>query len=303
MSITITKTTRGKNHLGIYLKDRRAKLDPAALGLPAMRRRTPGLRREEVAQRAFVSVTWYTWLEQGRGGVPSADVLDRLARALMLKEAEREHLFLLAQGRPPELRPLGRPTSVSPRLQQVIDAMAMCPALVKDAAWNIVAWNEAAAAVLIDYATLRPEERNVLRLVFCHPRIRSKMPDWEGTARFVTASFRAEVTRAGASESVQALVEELSRTSPEFAAMWSEHDVRSHGEGRKFVQPPHGQPIALEYSSFAVDGQPGLGVVVYTPATPADMARVEKLIASRKDASGRQAAVRADRRNLVKPIL
>ena len=85
--------------------------------------------------------------------------------------------------------------------------------------------------------------------------------------------------------------------------MWSEHDVRRHGEGRKFVQPPHGKPIVLEYSSFAVDGQPGLGVVVYTPATPADMARVEKLIASRKDASGRQAAVRVGRRNLADPVL
>lgn len=292
----ITKATKGKNHLGTYLKDRRARLDPVALGLPAMRRRTPGLRREEVAQRAFVSVTWYTWLEQGRGGVPSADVLDRISRALMLKEAEREHLFLLAQGRPPELRPSRKPAGVSPRLQRVLDALATCPALVKDAAWNIVAWNEAAAAVFMDYATLPPRERNVLRLVFCHPRIRTKLPDWEATARFVAATFRAEVTRAGTSESVQALVEELNRISPEFAAMWRENDVRVHGEGRKFVQPPRGKPIAMEYSSFAVDGQPGLAVVVYTPATPADVAQVEKLIAMHRKVSGRHLSVHANRR-------
>src|SRR6202047_3891397 len=92
------------NPLGPSLRDRRAKLDPAAFGLPATRRRTPGLRREEVAQRASVSPTWYTWLEQGRGGAPSADVLDRIARALMLTEVEREHLFLLGLGRPPEVR-------------------------------------------------------------------------------------------------------------------------------------------------------------------------------------------------------
>ncbi len=103
-----TTTTTDGNPLGTYLKDRRAKLDPAAFGLPSTRRRTPGLRREEVAQRAHVSATWYTWLEQGRGGAPSADVLDRLARALALKEVEREHLYLLAQGRPPEVRPPGR---------------------------------------------------------------------------------------------------------------------------------------------------------------------------------------------------
>src|SRR5204863_5349600 len=93
-----------ENLLGTYLKDRRAKLDPAAFGLPSTRRRTPGLRREEVAQRANVSATWYTWLEQGRGGAASADVLDRIARALVLTEVEREHLFLLGLGRPPEAR-------------------------------------------------------------------------------------------------------------------------------------------------------------------------------------------------------
>src|SRR6266699_5211128 len=107
------------NLLGTYLKDRRGKLDPAALGFPLTRRRTPGLRREEVAQRANVSATWYTWLEQGRGGAPSADVLDRIARALMLTEAEREHVFLLALGRPPEIR-YQAPESVSPRVQRVL---------------------------------------------------------------------------------------------------------------------------------------------------------------------------------------
>ena len=93
-----------ENRLGGYLKDRRTKLDPASFGLPAGRRRTPGLRREEVAQRANISPTWYTWLEQGRGGAPSADVLDRISRALMLTDVEREHLFLVGLGRPPEAR-------------------------------------------------------------------------------------------------------------------------------------------------------------------------------------------------------
>ena len=281
-----TKQTAGKNALGIYLKDRRARLDPAALGLPAMRRRTPGLRREEVAQRAFVSATWYTWLEQGRGGAPSADVLDRLARALALKEAEREHLYLLAQGRPPAVRAMASAMGISPGLQRVLDSLETNPALVKDAAWYVVAWNEAAAATLIDYATLAPEERNVLRLVFCHPRIRATLPDWTKTARFVVASFRAEVTRAGTSHRAQMLVEDLARRSPEFAAMWRDHDVRLHGEGSKSIQPEHGKPIAMEYSSFAVDGQPGLGMVIYTPITAADTARVKRLIDRRRRSAG-----------------
>ena len=130
-------TVPESNALGSYLKVRRAKLDPAAFGISAARRRTPGLRREEVAQRANVSATWYTWLEQGRGGAPSADVLDRIADALVLEPVEREHLFFLAQNRPPEYRcePF---EDVTPQLQRVIDAMDS-PACVKTAAWDIVA--------------------------------------------------------------------------------------------------------------------------------------------------------------------
>ncbi len=281
-----TAATTDDNPLGTYLKDRRAKLDPAAFGLPSARRRTPGLRREEVAQRAHVSATWYTWLEQGRGGAPSADVLDRLARALALKEVEREHLYLLAQGRPPEVSPPPPSAGVSPRLQRMIDSLETSPALVKNAEWDIVAWNEAAAAVLTDYALLAPDQRNVMRLFFRNQRIRITQPDWEHTARFVVATFRAEIARTGTSRRAQSLIEELSQTSPEFAAIWREHDVRNYGEGTKLVQPAHGGIIALEYSSFAVDGQPGLGMVIYTPKAPEDAGQVRSLLALRRSERG-----------------
>src|SRR5436309_4952142 len=151
-----------ENLLGAYLKDRRGKLDPATFGFPPERRRTPGLRREEVAQRANISATWYTWLEQGRGGAPSADVLDRIARALMLTDVEREHLFLLGLGRPPEVR-YQASEGVSPRLQRVLDALETSPAVVRNSTWDIVAWNRAAAVVLADYAAMVPEQRNSLR--------------------------------------------------------------------------------------------------------------------------------------------
>src|SRR4051794_29137558 len=158
------------NQFGTYLKDRRAKLDPAAFGFPSVRRRTPGLRREEVAQRANVSVTWYTWLEQGRGGAPSAEVLDRIARALELTAIEREHLILLAQNRPPEVQ--YQPAEVTPRLQRVLDLLEFSPALIRTAMWDVVAWNRAAAAVLVDYGALPVEQRNVLRMMFCNPCVR-----------------------------------------------------------------------------------------------------------------------------------
>jgi transcriptional regulator with XRE-family HTH domain len=281
MSVPITNDYQ----FGTYLKDRRAKLDPAAFGFPLTRRRTPGLRREEVAQRANVSATWYTWLEQGRGGAPSADVLDRIARALMLTEVEREHLFLLALGRPPELH-CQAAEGVTPRLQRVLDALELSPAYVKNSIWDIIAWNRAASAVLADYGALAAEQRNGLRLVFCDHRVRAAMPNWESDARFVVAAFRADTARAGMAGNAKALVDELCRLSPEFEAMWCDNDVRStYGETAKYVRHPLAGPIALEYSTFAVDGRHDLSMVIYNPATPADADRIISLIRSPPKAS------------------
>src|ERR1700761_9378939 len=263
--------------LGTYLKDRRAKLDPGAFGLAGTRRRTPGLRREEVAQRANISATWYTWLEQGRGGAASADVLDRIARALMLTDVEREHLFLLGLGRPPEVR-YHKSEGVTPRLQRVLDALDPNPALIRTATWNVVAWNRAATVMLTDYGALPPEERNILRFIFLDPRVRAAQYDWESVARFVVGAFRVDAARAGAAAEVEPLVEELSRLSPEFRAMWRDNDVRSHGEGVKQIRHPLLGPLAFEYSAFAVDGRPDLSMVVYNPATPADAAKIQSLI-------------------------
>jgi transcriptional regulator with XRE-family HTH domain len=265
------------NPLGTYLKDRRAKLDPAAFGFPPERRRTPGLRREEVAQRANISPTWYTWLEQGRGGAASADVLDRIARALMLTDVEREHIFLLGLGRPPEAR-YQRSDGVTPRLQRVLDALEPCPALIRTATWNVIAWNRAATVMLTDYGSLPPERRNILRFIFLDPRVRAAQYDWESVARFVVGAFRVDAARAGAAADVEPLVDELCRLSPEFKAMWRDNDVRSHGEGVKHIRHPVLGPIAFEHSAFAVDGRPDLSMVVYNPATPADAERITSLI-------------------------
>src|SRR5271170_6229010 len=149
MANSMSEPIATENSLGAYLKNRRAKLDPAAFGLPPERRRTPGLRREEVAQRANISPTWYTWLEQGRGGAPSADVLNRISRALMLTDVEHEHLFLLGLGRPPEVR-YRKDDGVTPRLQRVLDALDPVPAVIRTAIWDVVAWNRAATAMLMD---------------------------------------------------------------------------------------------------------------------------------------------------------
>jgi transcriptional regulator with XRE-family HTH domain len=269
-----------KNRLGTWLKDRRAKLDPAAFGLPSERRRTPGLRREEVAQRANISPTWYTWLEQGRGDAASADVLDRIARALMLTDVEREHLFLLGLGRPPEVR-YRKDGGVTPRLQRVLDALEPSPALIRTAIWDVVAWNRAATVMLTDYGSLPAEQRNILRFIFLDPRVRAAQYDWESVARFVVGAFRVDSARAGAAAEVEPLVDELCRLSPEFKAMWRDNDVRGHEDAVKHIRHPVLGPLAFEYSAFAVDGRPDLSMVVYNPATPADAERITSLLEAR----------------------
>jgi transcriptional regulator with XRE-family HTH domain len=280
MSLPDTK----ENLLGAYLKDRRAKLDPASFGFAPGRRRTPGLRREEVAQRANISPTWYTWLEQGRGGAPSADVLNRIAGALMLTDVEREHLFLLGLGRPPEVR-YQATDGVTPRLQRLLDALKVSPALIKTATWDVVAWNRAATFVLNDYGALPPGDRNILRMIFGDPRVRAAQYDWESVARFVVASFRADAVRAGATSQVAELVDELCRSSPDFARLWRENDVRHYGEGVKRLKHPLLGPVTFEYSSFAVDGRPDLAMVVYNPATAEDAERIRLLMRSQSAAA------------------
>jgi transcriptional regulator with XRE-family HTH domain len=272
----MTQHTGSETLLGTYLKDRRARLDPTAFGFVPTRRRTPGLRREEVAQRANISPTWYTWLEQGRGGAPSANVLDRIARALMLTDVEREHLFLLGLGRSPDVR-YRKDEGVTPRLQRVLDALEPCPALIRTAIWNVVAWNRAATVMFTDYGALPPEQRNILRFVFLDPKVRAAQYDWDSVARFVVGAFRVDAARAGAAAEVEPLVDELCRLSPEFKAMWQDNDVRSHGEVVKHIRHAVLGPLAFEYSAFAVDGRPDLSMVIYNPATSADAEKIKSL--------------------------
>ncbi|SAK76091.1 helix-turn-helix transcriptional regulator [Caballeronia ptereochthonis] len=266
--------------LGDFLRSRRTRLDPASFGFSG-RRRTPGLRREEVAQRANISPTWYTWLEQGRGGAPSAEVLDRISSALMLTDTEREHLFMLGLGRPPEVR--YRPVEgVSPRLQRLLDSLQTSPAIIKTATWNVVAWNRAAAVVLTDYGALPPGQRNILHFLFRDPAVRAKQHDWESVARFVVGAFRADVARAGLVSEAAELVDELCSASPEFDALWRDNDVLGHSDAdtvKRLLHPTLG-PVELEYSAFSVDGRPDLGMIVYTPVDGEIAERIRVLAAS-----------------------
>jgi len=254
-----------------FLRARRERLSPES----TERRRTPGLRREEVAARAGVSVTWYTWVEHGRGGVPSDDVLERLARALELDDTNREMLFLLAHDRPPprQHRP---PAAVTPALQRVLDNLAV-PALVKTPTFQIVGWNRAAVAVIGDYGALEEHERNMLRRVF-DPDAAEFLPHADDMRRTCLAAFRVEIARAGASEEAAALVDELLATSADFRRLWAENDLHTHGvQHRRLVRPNVGE-LHFEVSTLSVDDSDGLSIVVLSPADDASARGVERLL-------------------------
>ena len=160
----------------------------------------------------------------------------------------------------------------------MLDTLENSPAFIRTATWDVIAWNRAAAVVLTDYGTLPDGQRNVLRMMFRDSHVRALQPNWLNVARFVVASFRADVARAGAARNVQSLVDELCATSPEFAAMWRDNDVQGHGDGVKVLQHPVAGPLSMEFSAFAVDGRPDLNMVIYNPATPADADKIRALL-------------------------
>jgi hypothetical protein len=175
---------------------------------------------------------------------------------------------------------------VTPRLQRVLDTLEPTPALIRTATWDVVAWNRAATVMLIDYGSLPPEQRNILRFIFLDPRVRTAQYDWESVARFVVGAFRVDAARAGAAAEVEPLVDELCRLSPQFSVMWHENDVHgAHGEAVKHIRHPVLGPLAFEYSAFAVDGRSDLSMVIYNPVTSANLDRIRSLIDERKSPS------------------
>ena len=160
----------------------------------------------------------------------------------------------------------------------MLDALEVSPALIKTATWEVVAWNRAAAAVLTDYGALPPGQRNILRLIFCDPRVRAAQYDWESVARFVVGAFRADAARAGAVSEVGQLVDELCQRSPEFADLWRDNNVQIHGEKPKRLRHPILGPITLEYSAFAVDGRTDFSMIVYNPLTRDDADKIRSLV-------------------------
>jgi transcriptional regulator with XRE-family HTH domain len=262
----VTPAPLDRRHaLGAFLMARRARLGPAALGLPeAGRRRTPGLRREEVAQIAGLSVTWYTWIEQGRDVSVSPAALARLARALQLSAAERTYLFDLAGKRDPA-GPAPAPASEVPAaLEAAVQAIA-APAYVLDRQCNAVAWNALASRLFIgwlDRSADKPGGRNLLRFIFLEPAARRLIRGWDERARRVLAEFRAECGVFPEDRGMQSLAEELRARSTVFARLWEAHAVLGREGGLRHFNHPKDGPRAYEQAAFALAGQPEFKLVM-----------------------------------------
>jgi len=262
-----------------FLRTRRARLLPAQVGLPdGMRRRTPGLRREEVAQLANVSVEWYTRLEQGRDIRVSKRALENIARALLLDGDERMHLFHLVRQEPPTDQHAAE-EEVSLSLQRFLDAQGNHPAYVIGKRWERIAWNAAACAVFEDFSLLTPRERNVVWTLFVNPARRRLHVHWEQVAQQVLAKFRISYGLYAGDPLLGELVEDLQRESEEFRLWWPRHMVQEGPSGVKLMEHPLVGRLSLEHHSFQVNEAPTQRVVVYTPFAEENTAqKLEQLL-------------------------
>ncbi|WHM41399.1 helix-turn-helix transcriptional regulator [Streptomyces sp. BPTC-684] len=259
--------------------NRRGRISPTAAGLPdgGARRRTPGLRREEVAVLAGVGVSWYQWLEQGRDITVSPQVLDSVGRVLQLTSAERRHLYVLAGLNPPA--PEVDPANADMRhgLQRLIDAWMPFPAHIMDAYWNTVMYNDAAAMVL----GMRPEiVQNCLIAFFTDPVYRSRAKSWEETAAKVVAQYRAACSERPGDEGFQEVVEEASRLSAEFAELWKQRDILPGGQTEKEFHHPVVGTLFVESTQLRVPARPDLAIVLHNPLPETDTAAKLEWLAS-----------------------
>jgi transcriptional regulator with XRE-family HTH domain len=274
-SESATARRRRREQLRDFLRTRRARLTPGDVGVAAAgRRRTPGLRREEVAALAGVGVSWYTWLEQGRDIRVSAEVLDAVGKALRLTEPERTHLYLLAGLNPPRAGAAHR-AAVTPELLHLLDAWLPRPAMLQDRCWNLLAVNDAARTVF----GFGDTDHNCLATFFTNPRYRSMQVHWASVAPDVVAAFRADAARFPDDPGFDRVVDDLRAASPEFVELWERHDVGDPVQAVKATHHPEAGDLLFDTTTLAVADRPGLRLVLYDPRPGTGSAdRLERLM-------------------------
>ena len=256
--------------LGNFLKTRRAKISPSQVGISeGLRRRTPGLRREEVAYIAGIGLTWYTWLEQGRAIQVSAEVIESLSRVLMLDEQERIHLYTLArQALPTDIHSYQE--TVSPMLQHVLDNLTLSPSFIMDTRWNIIAWNKAASVVFTDFSKINVSKRNMVWMMFNNADYKKLFIDWEFHAQGMLARFRSTTGQYIEDPWLVKFIEDLKEESEKFNLWWSRHDVQRNSEIYKKLKHPIVGELVFEFSSFDVSDNSNLNLIVNTPFSETD---------------------------------
>lgn len=267
--------------LGDFLRSRRGRIQPQEVGLPSYgRRRVPGLRREEVAQLAGVSVDYYVRLEQGRGQSVSDAVLDAIARVLRLDETEHAYLRTVAR---PRDRGTRRPDTarVRPGVQALLDSMDRTPAFVIGPRMDVLAWNALADAVS-DYGRTTPADRNIPRHVFLDPGSRTRYPEWAAIAAQAVAHLRLNAGHRPDDRELCALVGELSVQSEDFRRLWTDHQVQACMSGTKRIRHPLAGLLTLPYETMTIQTEPDQTMVVYTPEPGSETAERLQLLASWK---------------------
>jgi transcriptional regulator with XRE-family HTH domain len=253
-------TETSSRQIGELLRQRRERLNPADCDLPiTARRRTPGLRREEVAELAGISVDWYVRLEQGRDSLPSRATVDALAKALRLTPADQAHLASLAFG--PPRRRFAKET-VPRHLAEMVNQLN-APAYIIGARFDMLCWNRHAVGLFRDYAEIPETRRNSLYQMFTSPEMKERYPDWEGEARGMLESFRVNYDFWSDAPEFMELVEDVGRSSPEFRRWWKDHGIRMRPSGEKVMKHPRLGLIRTTYATFQANDDPRLTLVIY----------------------------------------
>ncbi|MET9256835.1 helix-turn-helix transcriptional regulator [Streptomyces sp. NPDC003717] len=294
--------------LSEFLRTRRARLKPEEVGLEGFgrQRRVPGLRREELAQLAGVSVAYYTRLEQGNGRNVSAEILDAIARTLRLSDAEHAHLMHLAKPGPQRRRPAARAQQVRAGLTQLLDSIETVPAYVTGRRSDILAWNRMAAALFGDWGRLPAQERNWARLVFLDPDCRALFVDWDQKASDMVGFLRMDAGRHPDDPRLSQLVGELSVKSEEFRRLWAAHDVKEKSHGAKRMRHPLVGDLTLSFETFRLVDDAQQSLVTYHAEPGSPSAEALRLLASwgadAADRRGTDAAGPAGRSSSGEPL-
>jgi transcriptional regulator with XRE-family HTH domain len=276
-------TTLQRVQLSDFLKSCRARTPPAAVGLtPGHRRRSKGLRREDVAALAGLSATWYTWLEQGRDVHPSERVLERLSGALGLSAAERDYLYMLTQRRPPPLAP-ATGDALRPAVRRMLETLNV-PALVHTRRWDVIAWNRTWTRCFPDLGARDSGDRNLLKILLTEPDFQRDPVVYEQMARRVLAKARLDYSQAAGDPAFDRLLEELAARCPMFRHLWRSPEIVNCSEGIYTQRYPRIGEVAFEHTSYTIEGEPHLTVLIFCPADEDSARRLGRVTSARRSA-------------------